>query len=90
MVQVFVRILVSYIHVKWSWCLKLILISDECMPNNGNGPCQHYCENLQGSFECSCMFGYELSDDLMACHVCTLIWIFLNFMKSFLSFSKLD
>lgn len=37
---------------------------DECA--NGNTGCE-YCQNTVGSFECTCLDGYELSDDQKTC-----------------------
>ena len=32
---------------------------NEC--NQGNGGCEHTCNNTDGSFSCSCNTGYQLS-----------------------------
>ncbi|XP_033229535.1 fibrillin-1-like [Belonocnema kinseyi] len=42
---------------------------DECLPNNGRGPCQDTCHNLDGGYECSCMKipGHKLSADNHTC-----------------------
>ena len=37
---------------------------DECIAFN---PCDQLCLNTFGSFECSCMDGYELQDDMTSC-----------------------
>jgi len=48
-----------------------ILYSDvnECLLNNGHGPCQGTCHNLEGSYECSCadIPGYKLTADNHTC-----------------------
>ena len=38
---------------------------DECKKTNGG--CQHTCENIVGSFKCSCKDGYDLSSDKKSC-----------------------
>jgi len=38
---------------------------DECLDNNGG--CNQECTNTVGSFECSCIPGYFLSDDNLTC-----------------------
>ena len=45
-----------------------ITISDtnECLSSNGE--CAHNCSNTDGSFVCSCVSGYELDTDGMACN----------------------
>lgn len=42
---------------------------NECLPNNGHGPCQGTCRNLEGGYECSCadIPGYKLAADNHAC-----------------------
>ncbi len=39
---------------------------DECDWNNGN--CSQICNNIEGSYDCSCQAGYWLSDDEMTCY----------------------
>ena len=45
-----------------------LAISDtnECLSRNGG--CAHNCSNTDGSFVCSCVSGYELGTDGMACN----------------------
>ena len=31
---------------------------NECLPNEGLGPCAQNCTNTIGSFQCSCQLGY--------------------------------
>ena len=40
-----------------------ILYTDinECLPNEGRGPCAQICTNTIGSFDCNCQLGYMLS-----------------------------
>ena len=38
---------------------------DEC--NIHNGGCNHICQNVPGSFECSCYIGYSLDTDGQTC-----------------------
>jgi len=40
---------------------------DECQPNGGRGPCSHTCRNSQGSYSCSCPYGYHLKADQKTC-----------------------
>lgn len=42
---------------------------NECLANNGHGPCQDTCRNLEGTYECSCtdIPGYELANDHHTC-----------------------
>lgn len=42
---------------------------NECLANNGHGPCQGTCRNLAGSYECSCadIPGYKLAVDNHTC-----------------------
>ena len=35
---------------------------DECLTRNGG--CEHNCTNTEGSFYCSCVDGYQLSNDV--------------------------
>ena len=37
---------------------------DEC---NGDHECDHHCTNVNGTFICSCDFGYELKSDNRTC-----------------------
>ena len=50
---------------------------NEC--DEGNGGCSDYCDNTQGSFECSCDDGYELESDRRNCvgTVCILKYMYL-------------
>lgn len=55
-----------------SFSLRLInLVTDvnECLPNNGHGPCQGTCRNLEGGYECSCtdIPGFKLALDNHTC-----------------------
>ena len=47
----------------------LTIDTNECLPNNGHGPCQGTCTNLEGRYECSCseMKGYVLGPDNHTC-----------------------
>ena len=49
--------------------LRIFLYVDvnECATNNGRGPCDHYCNNTYGSFQCSCKDGFVLEPDLRTC-----------------------
>ena len=41
---------------------------NECLENNGKGPCEDVCENREGSFSCRCTRpGYELDDNGKTC-----------------------
>ena len=35
---------------------------DECKTRNGG--CEHNCTNTEGSFYCSCVDGYQLTNDV--------------------------
>ena len=60
------------IHVKvwnsalWLWSL-IYCTSDinECQTDNGG--CTQTCDNTDGSYQCSCVKGYELADDKHTC-----------------------
>ncbi|KAK6971066.1 latent-transforming growth factor beta-binding protein 4, partial [Biomphalaria glabrata] len=41
---------------------------DEC--KYGNQPCSQQCNNLDGSYECSCYTGYKLGLDKVSCSAC--------------------
>ncbi|KAK6971063.1 mucin-like protein [Biomphalaria glabrata] len=41
---------------------------DEC--KYGNQPCSQQCNNLDGSYECSCYTGYKLALDKVSCTAC--------------------
>ena len=43
----------------------LYLDINECEDDNGG--CSQYCNNIEGSFECSCFNGYELDSDGFSC-----------------------
>lgn len=48
---------------------------DECL----NTPCGQLCRNTEGSFECSCMSGYELQEDGHSCEGNdSIIWFKMN------------
>lgn len=40
---------------------------DEC---DGQNKCQQVCENLPGSYECSCQDGFKINDDKVSCRIC--------------------
>lgn len=40
---------------------------DECA---GQNECQQVCQNLPGSFECSCQDGFKIADDKVSCRIC--------------------
>ena len=40
---------------------------DECIPNDGFGPCDLQCINTEGTFSCTCDEGYTLADDGFTC-----------------------
>ena len=42
---------------------------NECVANNGHGPCQDTCTNTEGSFHCSCegLPGTRLASDQKSC-----------------------
>lgn len=42
---------------------------NECLLNNGHGPCQGTCHNLNGTYECTCteLPGYKLGADNHTC-----------------------
>ncbi|XP_066302870.1 fibulin-1-like [Branchiostoma lanceolatum] len=40
---------------------------DECLTNEGRGPCDQTCTNLVGSYRCSCTLGYQLNGDGISC-----------------------
>lgn len=48
----------------------IFLDLNECLMNNGRGPCQDTCRNLIGGYECSCdgLPGTVLSADNHTCH----------------------
>ena len=58
------------IHHLWSQGIMPSVFSDinECLPNNGFGPCQQICNNTNGSFYCGCYNGYALAPDLLHCN----------------------
>ena len=39
---------------------------DECASDSSN-PCNQICTNTDGSFECSCMSGFQLESDGFTC-----------------------
>ena len=45
--------------------MHMILDIDECLTNNGG--CRHNCQNSEGSFTCSCNYGYQLNSDGYSC-----------------------
>ena len=48
---------------------------DECIAFN---PCDQLCLNTFGSFECSCMDGYELQDDMTSCEGMLIMYHYFN------------
>ncbi|KAK7497024.1 hypothetical protein BaRGS_00011760, partial [Batillaria attramentaria] len=40
---------------------------DEC---EGQNKCQQVCQNLPGSYECSCQDGFKITDDKVSCKIC--------------------
>ncbi|XP_022111716.1 fibulin-1-like, partial [Acanthaster planci] len=40
---------------------------NECLANDGRGPCQHICYNSPGSFSCYCHSGFNLAQDKSSC-----------------------
>ena len=53
----------------------LLLPSDinECMADNGG--CTQTCINIPGSYQCSCMNGYQLANDSRTCTgMCTILY----------------
>ena len=44
----------------------LALDIDECLTPSTN-PCNQICTNTDGSFECSCMSGFQLESDGFTC-----------------------
>ena len=64
----------------WRWGYILILVTDECLSNNGG--CSHSCWNTDGSFYCSCPSGYTMSSDNKTCasmYWCWIIWMICTF-----------
>lgn len=64
--------------IRTTWCLGLytrnLLLSkfidiNECLPNNGHGPCQGECRNFDGGYECGCteIPGHKLAPDNHTC-----------------------
>ena len=45
-----------------------ILDINECVSNGGLGSCQQNCTNTAGSYYCSCLPGYTLSDNSASCN----------------------
>ena len=43
-----------------------ILDVNECAL--GDSGCEHNCQNVAGSYDCICDFGYALSEDRRTCH----------------------
>ena len=41
---------------------------NECSSNSGKGDCDHFCNNTEGSFQCSCRQGYILQQDGRTCN----------------------
>ena len=43
--------------------------TNECHSNNGHGPCQDFCVNMEGSYYCTCdsIEGSKLSSDGHTC-----------------------
>ena len=52
----------SYMHINL-----LCLDQNECATVN-NGGCSQLCTNTNGSYECSCVLGYELNADGFSCN----------------------
>ena len=46
----------------------IIVDINECLTNDGKGPCEDTCTNLKGGYICGCSIpGYRLSDDNHSC-----------------------
>ena len=47
----------------------LCVDTNECLSNNGHGPCQDFCVNTEGSYYCSCQTreGSRLASDGHSC-----------------------
>ena len=54
------------------YCINCILVFalntdvNEC--STGNGGCGQMCTNTDGSFQCSCILGFELASDGFSCN----------------------
>ena len=44
----------------------VVVDTDECATHNGG--CEGSCTDNDGSYECSCQNGYQLSDDKHSCN----------------------
>ena len=60
--QWYMYVCISTFTVSFYLC---IIDIDECAPNNGG--CQHTCNNINGSFYCTCNDGYTLNRDGKSC-----------------------
>ncbi|XP_019635693.1 PREDICTED: multiple epidermal growth factor-like domains protein 6 [Branchiostoma belcheri] len=45
---------------------------DECLSNDGRGPCAQVCTNTPGHYVCSCSDGYKVGADGHTCEACGL------------------
>ena len=54
-------VLIIYELLKLNNMFWLTADVNECLPNEGLGPCAQNCTNTIGSFQCSCLPGYTVS-----------------------------
>lgn len=60
----------NFYYVKQTLTLSSVFDSpdiDECVSNQGLGPCMVHCHNSPGSYRCSCGYGYILAGDGHSC-----------------------
>jgi hypothetical protein len=53
---------------------------DECVSNNGHGPCQDKCSNTDGSFKCSCDVSNKIHTKKLVDYTCD-EYIYVNQLK---------
>ena len=53
--------------LKNNWNGNVSLDVNECLPNNGRGPCEGTCKNTDGSYKCYCGKGLKLDDNGRTC-----------------------
>lgn len=59
---------------------------NECLLENGG--CEHRCEDLDGSYLCTCLDGYALSADMHSCELLNSAGVVLEPQNSFLTQAK--
>ena len=76
----------NWLVIQLLFCL--VIDINEC--GSANGGCNHYCNNTDGSYHCSCITGFILTSDQ---HNCTglmkFFCVFVIFMQTSMSAMKL-